>query len=166
MVSRRCGGDDARRAGAHPGPRTDQLHGAVAVNTRSGAQILLLWPSFRLIDFMAILEAVDGASLDRLERFIVYGENDDTPALFHDNKVLAYGRWANDHPITATRAAARSAATSSRARRLRDDGARQRRQGAARDGAGAARDLGRGRGRWGSGNGRGQGWPGGSPLLH
>src|SRR6266481_6250073 len=89
MVSRRCGGDDARRAGAHPGSRADQLHGAVAVNTRSGAQILLLWPSFRLIDFMAILEAVDGASLDRLERIIVYGENEDTPALFHGKKVLA-----------------------------------------------------------------------------
>jgi fatty-acyl-CoA synthase len=75
---------------------------AVAVNTRfrsaeiadiiarSGARILVLWPGFRLIDFMAILEAVDGASLDRLERIIVYGENADTPALFHGKRVLAY----------------------------------------------------------------------------
>jgi hypothetical protein len=37
---------------------------------------------------MAILEAVDGA-LDCLERIIVYGENEDTPALFHGKKVLA-----------------------------------------------------------------------------
>src|SRR5260370_14159892 len=102
MVSRRSGADDARRAGAHPGPRTDQLHGAVAVNTRSGAQILLLWPSFRLIDFMAILEAVDGASLDRLERFIVYDENDDTPTLYNDNKILTYGRYDTNNPLTAS----------------------------------------------------------------
>jgi fatty-acyl-CoA synthase len=39
---------------------------------------------------MAILEAVDGASLDRLEQIVVYGENVDTSRLFHGKGVLAY----------------------------------------------------------------------------
>jgi fatty-acyl-CoA synthase len=66
----------------------------VAVNTRfrsaeladiiarSGARILVLWPGFRQIDFLAVLAAVDRESLDRLERIVVYGENAEEAAAF------------------------------------------------------------------------------------
>jgi fatty-acyl-CoA synthase len=76
---------------------------AVAVNTRfrsseiadivgrSGARILVLWPSFRQIDFMATLQATDAAALDRLERIIVYG-GATTPATLHGKPVHAYER--------------------------------------------------------------------------
>jgi fatty-acyl-CoA synthase len=78
----------------------------VAVNTRfrsseiadivgrSGARILVLWPSFRQIDFMATLQAIDAAALDRLERIIVYGGygGDATPSALHGKPVLAYER--------------------------------------------------------------------------
>jgi fatty-acyl-CoA synthase len=61
---------------------------AVAVNTRfravevadivgrSRARALVLWPGFRNIDFLGILESVDPAALDRLETIIVYDEGE------------------------------------------------------------------------------------------
>src|SRR5262245_10526155 len=66
---------------------------AVAVNTRfravevadivgrSRAHALVLWPGFRNIDFLGILEAVDPAALDRLETIIVYDEGEPAPRL-------------------------------------------------------------------------------------
>lgn len=59
---------------------------AVSVNTRlrgvdvgdvigrSGAKLLVLWPGFRGIDFLAILDDADGAALDRLEAVVLYAE--------------------------------------------------------------------------------------------
>ncbi len=59
---------------------------AVSVNTRfrgadvgdiigrSGAKVLVLWPDFRGIDFLGILEEVDPAALDRLEAVLLYTE--------------------------------------------------------------------------------------------
>jgi fatty-acyl-CoA synthase len=41
---------------------------------RSGAKILALWPSFRGIDFLAILREMDPKLLDRLETLVLYGE--------------------------------------------------------------------------------------------
>jgi hypothetical protein len=50
----------------------------------SGARILVLWPGFRQTDFLAVLAAVDRASLDRLERSIAYGDNARPEATFPD----------------------------------------------------------------------------------
>jgi fatty-acyl-CoA synthase len=52
--------------------RSTELADIVA---RSGARILVLWPGFRQIDFIGLLEAVDRETLDRLERIVVYGDN-------------------------------------------------------------------------------------------
>jgi fatty-acyl-CoA synthase len=64
---------------------------AVAVNTRfrakevadivggSRARALVLWPGFRGIDFLSILEDIPGASLAHLETIVVYGEGDAAP---------------------------------------------------------------------------------------
>lgn len=61
---------------------------AVAVNTRfravevadivgrSRSRALVLWPGFKGIDFLGILEAVDPAALDRLETIVVYDEGE------------------------------------------------------------------------------------------
>ena len=61
---------------------------AVAVNTRyrsgevsdimgrSGAKILAMWPGFRHIDFLGLLEDVDSVALDRLETLILYNEGE------------------------------------------------------------------------------------------
>ncbi len=83
---------------------------AVAVNTRfrsaeiadivarSGARILVLWPGFRQIDFMAVLAAVDHAALDRLEHIVVYGDNFGGSAFIHGKPVLAYAALRNRPP--------------------------------------------------------------------
>jgi fatty-acyl-CoA synthase len=83
---------------------------AVAVNTRfrhvevadivgrSGARLLVLWPDFRGIDFRGILEAIDGAALDRVERMILYG-GADAPAAIHGTPTLAYRRLAERPPM-------------------------------------------------------------------
>lgn len=59
---------------------------AVAVNTRfrsaelgdivgrSAARVLVLWPGFRDLDFLGILEGVDRGAFDRLERIVLYRE--------------------------------------------------------------------------------------------
>ncbi len=73
---------------------------AVSVNTRfrgadvgdiigrSGAKVLVLWPDFRGIDFLGILEDVDPAALDRLETVLLYTEGANEvqdPALLSDH---------------------------------------------------------------------------------
>jgi fatty-acyl-CoA synthase len=55
---------------------------------RSGARILVLWPGFRQIDFIGLLEAVDRDSLDRLEHIVVYGDNAGTTAPFPTASVM------------------------------------------------------------------------------
>ncbi len=64
---------------------------AVAVNTRyrakevadivgrSGAKVLMLWPGFRGIDFLSILDEVSADALARLESVVLYGEGDSAP---------------------------------------------------------------------------------------
>ncbi|MCW5773369.1 MAG: AMP-binding protein [Rhodospirillaceae bacterium] len=66
---------------------------AVAVNTRfraveiadivhrSRARALAVWPGFRGIDFLGILESVDPEALARLETLILYDEGEAVPAL-------------------------------------------------------------------------------------
>lgn len=66
---------------------------AVAVNTRyrakevadivgrSGAKVLILWPGFRGIDFLSILDEVSTDALARLESVVLYGEGASTPAV-------------------------------------------------------------------------------------
>lgn len=61
---------------------------AIAVNTRfravevadivgrSRARALVLWPGFKNIDFLGILESVDPAALERLETIVVYDEGE------------------------------------------------------------------------------------------
>jgi fatty-acyl-CoA synthase len=61
---------------------------AVAVNTRyragevsdilerSGAKVLAMWPGFRHIDFLGLLDGVDPAALDQLETLILYDEGE------------------------------------------------------------------------------------------
>jgi fatty-acyl-CoA synthase len=87
----------------------------VAVNTRfrsaeladivarSGARILVLWPGFRQIDFIGLLEAVDREALDRLERIVVYGDNAGAGAPFPprtilDKPVLSYAALRDRAP--------------------------------------------------------------------
>ncbi len=43
---------------------------------RSRAQVLVLWPEFKDIDFVGILEAIEPAALADLETLIVYGEGE------------------------------------------------------------------------------------------
>lgn len=64
----------------------------VAVNTRfraaevedivgrSGSKALVLWPGFKGIDFLGILEQVDPAALSELGTVVVYGEDDEDAA--------------------------------------------------------------------------------------
>lgn len=61
---------------------------AVAVNTRfraaevsdilgrSGAKVLAMWPGFRHIDFLDLLDGVDAAALGQLETLILYDEGE------------------------------------------------------------------------------------------
>jgi len=65
---------------------------AVAVNTRfrsaevedivgrSRAKALVMWPGFKAIDFIGILNEVDPAALDALETVVLYDEGDPAPA--------------------------------------------------------------------------------------
>jgi fatty-acyl-CoA synthase len=61
---------------------------AVAVNTRyrsgevadimgrSGAKVLAMWPGFRHIDFLGLLDGVDPAAVNQLETLILYSEGE------------------------------------------------------------------------------------------
>ncbi|HEY7610989.1 MAG TPA: AMP-binding protein [Alphaproteobacteria bacterium] len=87
---------------------------AVAVNTRfravevadivgrSRARALVLWPGFKNIDFLGILEAVDPASLDRLETIVVYDEGEAPAALpagLATKRMLRYADLATAAPL-------------------------------------------------------------------
>ncbi len=64
---------------------------AVAVNTRfrsaevadivgrSGARVLAMWPSFKGIDFVGILSAIDRSELSALETLVIYDEGEAAP---------------------------------------------------------------------------------------
>ena len=83
---------------------------AVSVNTRfrssevadivgrSGAKVLALWPGFRAIDFIGILDDVDSAALDRVESIILY--DDELPAGQEPRRVL--GRRTIRYPDLVT----------------------------------------------------------------
>lgn len=88
---------------------------AVAVNTRfrgsevedllarSGARVLVLWPGFKDIDFMAILAEVEGRALERLETVVVYGEGEGETesaamATLAGCRTVAYGELASRPP--------------------------------------------------------------------
>ncbi len=97
----------------------------VAVNTRfravevadivgrSRARALVLWPGFRNIDFLGILEAVDPAALDRLEAIILYDEGEappKLPAALAGKRVLRYADLAAAPPLAASAGTADSGA--------------------------------------------------------
>ena len=92
----------------------------VAVNTRfrsaevgdivgrSGAKALALWPGFKGIDFLGILDGIDPAALDRLETLVFYdgggsgGGAASTPASLPGGKrAVAYTDHAARPPLTA-----------------------------------------------------------------
>ena len=98
---------------------------AVAVNTRfravevadivgrSRARALVLWPGFKGIDFLAILESIDPAALDRLETIVVYDEGEGPvplPARLSAKRVLRYADLAAAAPAEASRVTAASGA--------------------------------------------------------
>ena len=91
----------------------------VAVNTRfrsaevgdivgrSGAKALALWPDFKGIDFLGILDGIDPAALDRLETLVLYdggGGAASTPAAAPPGggrRSVAYADLAARPPLTA-----------------------------------------------------------------
>jgi fatty-acyl-CoA synthase len=98
---------------------------AVAVNTRfravevadivgrSRARALVLWPGFKGIDFLGILEAVDPAALDRLETIVVYDEGEapaGLPAGLARKRLLRYADLAGAAPMAASAGTADSGA--------------------------------------------------------
>lgn len=87
---------------------------AVAVNTRfrsvevsdiirrSGAEILMLWPGFREIDFLALLAAADGDALAGLKTIILYdegGKADEIPAAVGHCRRLDYNELIRCAPF-------------------------------------------------------------------
>lgn len=91
---------------------------ATAVNTRfrssevsdiigrSGAKVLVMWPGFRRIDFLAILDECDHAALQQLETVILYDEGQPAetlpPAIAHCRRVryadvMTAAPYAADH---------------------------------------------------------------------
>lgn len=98
---------------------------AVAVNTRfravevadivgrSRARALVLWPGFRNVDFLGILDAIDPAALDRLETVIVYDEGEASarlPGRLAAKKLLRYADLAAAAPLAAAHGTADSGA--------------------------------------------------------
>lgn len=90
---------------------------AVAVNTRfreaevgdivgrSGARVLVLWPDFHGIDFLAILDGVDRDLLGDLERVVVYGEGGgQVPKLVAGRSTVAYDELRRARPGDAIEA--------------------------------------------------------------
>ncbi len=86
---------------------------AVAVNTRyrakevadivgrSGAKTLILWPDFRNIPFLEILEEVPGAALAQLESVVVYSETTSTfslPQSLVDKTLTTWGTLLTHEP--------------------------------------------------------------------
>jgi fatty-acyl-CoA synthase len=98
---------------------------AVAVNTRfravevadivgrSRARALVLWPGFKGIDFLGILESADRAALDRVEAIILYDEGEapaKLPACLAGKRVLRYADLAAAPPPAASAGKAESGA--------------------------------------------------------
>ena len=94
---------------------------AVAVNTRfksgeiadivgrSGARTLIFWPGFKQIDFSGILEAADPATLERVENYIVYREDErPLPDRLRGRPVYDYQKIADSLPLEQDRATADS----------------------------------------------------------
>ena len=91
---------------------------SVAVNTRyrakevadivgrSGAKVLILWPGFRGIDFLSILQDVPNEALSRLEHVVLYGEEGaqpDAPAKLAQKSLTSWSALiaAEAHPVDA-----------------------------------------------------------------
>jgi fatty-acyl-CoA synthase len=98
---------------------------AVAVNTRfravevadivarSLARALVLWPGFRGIDFLGILETIDPAALARLEALIAYDEGEapaPLPGRLAAKRVLRYAELAGAATLETARGTADSGA--------------------------------------------------------
>ncbi len=98
---------------------------AVAVNTRfravevadivgrSRARALALWPGFRKIDFLGILESIDPAALDRLETIVVYDEGEapvHLPAGLGAKRLVRYADLAAGAPLADSSGMAESGA--------------------------------------------------------
>ncbi|MDP6692000.1 MAG: AMP-binding protein [Alphaproteobacteria bacterium] len=92
---------------------------AVAVNTRfrssevsdiisrSGAEILVMWPGFREIDFLALLADADAAALAGLKTLILYDEGqkvDDIPGAVSHCRRLDYNDLIQCAPYTGDHA--------------------------------------------------------------
>lgn len=89
---------------------------AVSVNTRfrsheladivgrSRARVLVCWPGFKGIDFASILAQCPGASIERLESILVYGEGEPTPARLSGKPVIAYADLSSAAPLRECRA--------------------------------------------------------------
>jgi fatty-acyl-CoA synthase len=62
---------------------------------RSGAKALILWPTFKDINFLNILADVPADNLAALEQFIIYDEGEDVPALPAALQHIDQVRYAN-----------------------------------------------------------------------
>ena len=58
-----------------------RAHEVADIVARSGARVMLLWPGFRGIDFLAILGAIEADALAGLETVVLYDEGDPAQAL-------------------------------------------------------------------------------------
>ena len=68
---------------------------------RSAAKVLLLWPGFRDIDFLSILEDVPASSLPSLAAIVAYDEGGATsaPTRFRDIPLRTYRDVASNEPL-------------------------------------------------------------------
>ena len=58
-----------------------RAHEVADIVARSGARLMLLWPAFPNVDFLAILGAIAAEALAGLETVVLYDEGDPAPAL-------------------------------------------------------------------------------------
>lgn len=93
---------------------------AVAVNTRfrsaeladilsrAGVKVLVMWPSYRDIDFAGILASVEPAALSRLSTIVVYDETpaSEPPPAVHGKRVVSYRDLTASAPKTSNDARA------------------------------------------------------------
>jgi len=84
--------------------RSDEMADIVA---RSAPKVLLLWPGFRHVDFLAILEDVSSEALQSLAAIVAYGESGEQqpPARFRGIPVYSFGALVERAPLEESVAA-------------------------------------------------------------
>ena len=68
--------------------------------TRSGASSLILWPLFKKVNFLEILDAIEDAAFSKLDSVIVYNDAENNPPLPHQlPKSLRSKKLASYHEL-------------------------------------------------------------------